>query len=193
MRLFNPKQIRLIVNLFFFILVLTTWIFVILAVNFMEIVNKNAALLSNSEVFTLLKETKEKSAQKLIKKKNLDPNNSNFSTNVDKHLPTVVYESLKYLERTPCVKQTPQIVDNFLTKLDEKFKEFNLTKVEKLQLLNQRPASAVELQCLIEDSEERFTIEQMDDLLEFVLSNLPDNQESEENFKSEALDHDSNN
>lgn len=152
----------------------------------MEIVNKNVALLSNCEVYTLLKETKEKSAQKLIKKKNFDPNNSNFSTNVDKHLPTIVYESLKYLERTPCLKQTAQTVENFLTQLDEKFKEYNLTKVEKLQLLNHRPSSAVELQCLIEDSEERFTIEQMDDLLEFVLKNLPDIKELEENFESEV-------
>ncbi|CAF0798340.1 unnamed protein product [Brachionus calyciflorus] len=158
----------------------------------MEIVNKNVALLSNSEVYTLLKETKEKSADKIIKKKNLDPNSSNFNTNVDKHLPTIVYESLKYLEKTPCVKQTPEIVANFLAKLDEKNKELNLTKVEKLQLLNQRPLSAVDLQCLIEDSEERFTIEQMDDLLDFVLNNLPDNQESEENLDSENLDQNGN-
>lgn len=145
----------------------------------MEIVNENVALLSNSEVYTLLKETKEKSTQKLIKKKN--QNNLNCSSNVDKHLPTVVYESLKYLERTPCVKQTQQTVFNFLNELDEKFKEFNLTKFEKLQILNQRPSSAVELQCLVEDSEERFTIEQMDDLLEFILNNLPDYHEFEEN------------
>lgn len=148
----------------------------------MEIVNKNVALLSNSEVYTLLKETKEKSTIKLIKKKKIDQNNLNFSSNVDKHLPTVVYESLKYLERTPCVNQTQKTVFNFLKGLDEKFKEFNLTKLEKLQILNQRPSSAVELQCLIEDSEERFTIEQMDDLLEFIVKNLPENHEFEENL-----------
>ena len=50
--------------------------------------------------------------------------------------------------------------------------EVNLTKIEKLQLINQKPSSAVELQYIIEDSEERFTLEQMDDLLEFVITSL---------------------
>lgn len=146
----------------------------------MEVLNKNVALLSNSEVYTLLKETKENLTQKLIKKKNLDANNANLnSLNVDKHLPTIVYESLRYLEKTPCVKQTPKVIEQFLQKLQEKSAEFSLTKIEKLQLINQRPASAVELQCLIEDSEERFTIEQMDELLEFVQANLPQLEDQE--------------
>jgi len=49
-----------------------------------------------------------------------------------------------------------------------------LTKAERLQLVNQRPASAVELQVLIEDNEERFSLEQMDELLQLVLDYLPD-------------------
>jgi len=145
----------------------------------MEVVNKNVAFLSNCEVFDLLKQTKENIALRLLAKKSNNLNNSinNLSLdqqniNVDKHLPTVVYESLRFLEKTACESQTPEIVANFLQKLAER-KEFKLTKVEKLQLINHRPASAVELQVLIEDSEERFTLDQMDDLLEFVMNNLP--------------------
>lgn len=134
----------------------------------MEIINKNAALLSNNEVYTLLKQTKADLTQKLIRKKNLDPNNASLNQQVDKHLPTIVYESLRYLETTPCVSQTPQIVKDFVDKLDE----FKLTKVEKLAILNHCPQSAVELQCLIEDSEERFSVEQMDALVELIQNNL---------------------
>ena len=130
----------------------------------MEILNKNSAFLSNYEVFKLLKETKEKEDSKYKANKNQP---------VDKHLPTIVYESLKYLENSSCVQQTKQIIEEFYAKC----KQYNLTKVEILQLLNQRPASAVELQLIIEDSEERFTIEQMDDLLDLINNCLPQTSE----------------
>ncbi len=92
---------------------------------------------------------------------------------IDKHLPTIVYESLKYLEKTPCIHQTSAILNDFLRKCEDYKNKFKLTKIEKLQILNLRPSSAVELQYIIEDSEERFTIEQMDELLEFIQDNLP--------------------
>jgi hypothetical protein len=141
----------------------------------MEILNKNVAFLCNNEVYSLLKQIKQDQALKLIKKKNIklaDANNID-DINIDKHLPTIVYESLRYLEKTPCVYQSTLIVNEFLRKCEEKKDQFKLTKIEKLQILNLRPSSAVELQYIIEDSEERFTIEQMDELLEFVQYNLP--------------------
>lgn len=147
----------------------------------MEILNKNTAFLSNCEVFGLLQQTKEDLARKVLAKKS--KNNTNLTDsqqiNVDKHLPTVVYESLRFLEKTPCAQQTPEVIRNFLLKLDAHPGRFKLTKIEKLQLLNHRPASAVELQVVIEDSEERFTLEQMDELLEFVLENLPSDNATE--------------
>lgn len=147
----------------------------------MEILNRNAALLSNSEVFSLLKQTKENLAIKLIKKKSSTLNNNNHNQeastlNVDKHLSTIVYESLRYLEKTACAQQTSFIVGEFLRKCSQdlaKNKGIQLTKIEKLQILNHRPTTSVDLQYLIEDSEDRFTLEQMDDLLEFVQNNLP--------------------
>lgn len=132
----------------------------------MEILNKNAGLLSNSEVYSLLKQTKADLTQKLIRKKNFDANNANLNQQVDKHLPTIVYESLRYLETTPaCVAQTSaKQIGEFTSKLGE----FDLTKAEKLAVLNHCPQSAVELQCLVENSEERFTVEQMDTLVEII-------------------------
>ena len=141
----------------------------------MEIINKNSALLSNFEVYKLLKETKEI--------QDLKYNKSINQQNIDKHLPTVVYESLKYLEKTACINYSKEIIEIFL-KQSEKFK---LTKVEKLQLLNQRPTTAVELQLLIENSEERFTIEQMDEILDFINNLLPGitKEEEEEHIEGE--------
>lgn len=154
----------------------------------MEILNKNVALLSNSEVYSLLKQTKHDLTLKVIKKKNLDANNANLNINVDKHLPTIVYESLRYLEKTPCVNQTSSVVCEFMRKLNEKSSEFPLTKVEKLLILNHCPSSAVELQCLIEDSEERFSVEQMDALLDLIQTTLPVENESAESASQDNED-----
>jgi len=152
----------------------------------MEIVNKNVSLLSNFEVFGLLQQTKEDLAHKVIEKKTNRHKTNNAvcsvelqNINIDKHLPTVIYESLRFLELTACINQSQDLISNFLRKLDARKAEFNLTKIEKLQLINQRPISAVELQVLIEDSEERFTLEQMDELLDIVLESFPIEESSE--------------
>lgn len=128
----------------------------------MEVKNECAAMLSNYEVLTLLSDLQTGKGQK-------KPNSSQT------HLATVSYETVKYLENTPCGKQSPEIISKFMMAIQP----FNLTKSEKLQLLNQRPSTAVEIQLIVEESEERLTEEQIYELLDVVKECLPGVKEEE--------------
>jgi len=128
----------------------------------MEVLNEKAAMLSNYEVYQLLQETENQNKGDKTKK------------NQPKHLvnlSTICYEARKYLEKTPCKNQSPEIIEDFLKAMQP----FNLTRAEKLQLLNLRPTTPVEIQLIIEDSEERFkTDQEIEELLNVIATKLPD-------------------
>jgi DNA-directed RNA polymerase subunit F len=128
----------------------------------MEVVKTPEILLSNYEVLSLLKEVN--TSSKKEKKQHT------FRSN----LATIVYETTKYLEDSNAaqIKDDETFRDLLL-----RLKEFNLTKSEKLDIVNHLPTSLVELQLMIEDSEERFTEEAMQDILDIVSSFI--NQELE--------------
>jgi len=130
----------------------------------MEVVSECAALLSNYEVISLLEDI------------NKGKNGHKKPNSQQQNLATVCYETLKYLEKTPCKQQNPKIIQDFCKKLEP----FKLTKAEKLQLLNQRPTTAVEIQLLIEESEERLSEEQTDKLLDIISECVPDIEGDEE-------------
>ncbi|XP_038013921.1 DNA-directed RNA polymerase III subunit RPC9 isoform X2 [Motacilla alba alba] len=100
----------------------------------MEVKDANAALLSNFEVYQLLTDLKQQRKESGKSKQSSGQQNLN----------TIMYETLKYISKTPCRYQSPETVREFLVAM----KDHKLTKAEKLQLLNHRPVSAVEIQLL---------------------------------------------
>ncbi|XP_002739426.1 DNA-directed RNA polymerase III subunit RPC9-like [Saccoglossus kowalevskii] len=123
----------------------------------MEIIDESAAMLSNYEVYTLLNEL----AVNIKGKRKANASQQNLAT--------ISYETIKYLEKTPCVEQNEEVIGDFLKCLEP----YKLTKAEKMQLLNSRPKSAVEIQLMIEESEERLTEEQTEELLDLIITKLP--------------------
>lgn len=135
----------------------------------MEVIKGNEKMLSNYEVLKILKDVKERTKQ----------------TKSNKNLATITYETINYLEG---LRNYDELKDENIIDYLEEMKKFNLTKLEKLQILNQHPNSMVELQILIEENEERFSEQAMDTILEIVQKTLPLKEEI--NIKMEVLEDD---
>lgn len=87
----------------------------------MEVKNSRSALLSNYEVYSLLKEVKCE-----LKQKDKSQKSSGLST--------VVYQTLKYLEGLPCRSQSSEAIAQFLTEL--KRREMKVEKFSIFMRLN---------------------------------------------------------
>ncbi|XP_011307403.1 DNA-directed RNA polymerase III subunit RPC9 [Fopius arisanus] len=125
----------------------------------MEVLKENSAYLSNFEVLEILKQVRGNKTQK--------------SRN---QLATITYQTVRYLEDTPCKIQNSEKIRGFLKAVES----FNLTKCEKLTLINLCPKTAIEIQLIIEESEDRLSEEQVESLLQVISTHLGEPEEPEE-------------
>ncbi|CAO3653078.1 unnamed protein product [Mucor hiemalis] len=139
----------------------------------MQIKTIRSALISNYEVLQLLEESQE--AQKQVQK--VDP-----SVEYPEHLRTIQFELTEYLKETPCSTQSPEQLANFL----ELMSRYELTRAEKLQILNLRPKSTVEIYLIIEECEERFSEEDLEEMLNNIITSLPRDDDYEEEEEEEG-------
>ena len=133
----------------------------------MEIVETCDALPCNAEVLKFLKENRAKIASK-----------SNQSKSSQAKAATVVLEALTYLEKTPAGKLSEELDSAKLNDFFSAIEKFKLSPSEKLNILNHCPGSAVEIQLLIEDSEERLSEDQVEELLQEIKIHLNGDEDS---------------
>lgn len=115
----------------------------------MDIIDPCSEFLSNYQVLNLLK-TNDLSggARKLT------------------NLATITYETISYLETTPAASSSSASISQFLDSLKEK--KYELSKLEKVQLVNLCPKDEAELNTIVDNLEEKFTEEQRGDILNLV-------------------------
>ncbi|KAF9005548.1 RNA polymerase Rpb4-domain-containing protein [Cyathus striatus] len=146
----------------------------------MEVVDPRAALLSNYEVLTLLREME---ADHLIRTKAAlrvkkddeahggPPILPGFNPMVEasENLRTIEVEAIQYLaaDYLPTTSQT----EAGIAKLIKGLASYEFTKAEKLQIVNLAPTLAVELYVIVEELEDRLG-EKMEDVLELVKGSL---------------------
>lgn len=126
----------------------------------METINANAAVLCNYEVLNLLQDIKKRSPKG--------------------QLSNVTFEAIRYLQDSPCCEQTPEKIKSLLSA----YEPFNLTKAEKLMLINNPPQKEIDVHLMVEESAERLTDEQIQEILT-IASDLP--QESGEPSESSGV------
>ena len=148
----------------------------------MEVSDVTSSLPCNAEVLQFLKENRSRLAGKSSKDKG------------QAKAATVVLETLNYLEKTPAGKlcnklSTSSKISDFIIGLEK----FKLTSSEQLQIINHCPQSQVEIQLLVEESEERLSEADVDEILDLINVHLLEENESGENLSTQQAAETENN
>ncbi|XP_050345485.1 DNA-directed RNA polymerase III subunit RPC9-like [Nymphalis io] len=120
----------------------------------METINAHAAFLCNYEVMQILQQLKDKTQKKHKR---------------EGSLATVTYETVHYLQDTECKNQLAESIQNFLKAM----KCFKLTKSEKLMMVNTPPRTELEIQLIVQESEERLSEEDVRKIIDLVNEFFP--------------------
>lgn len=118
----------------------------------MEVLDPQQTVLTNAELYNIISERK-KSLAGLSREAHGCPS-----------LRTITYETFSYLSESPAASQTEEQVRSFIKAIAA----YKLTAAEILQLINLRSTSAVEVQLVVEECEERFTEEQVNEIFAIV-------------------------
>ncbi|KAJ3518182.1 hypothetical protein NLJ89_g12 [Agrocybe chaxingu] len=144
----------------------------------MEVINPRAALLSNYEVLTLLRELESdhllRTKTALRVKKEEEAAAATGGSHVlsttshleaSENLRTIEVEAIGYLSANylPTGKQT----EEGITKLVKDLAPYGLTKAEKLQIVNLAPTTPVELYVIVEELEDRLG-DKLDEIVRYV-------------------------
>ncbi|KAF5392544.1 hypothetical protein D9757_002150 [Collybiopsis confluens] len=129
----------------------------------MEILNPRSALLSNFEVLELLRQfesehlTRTKTAIRIKKEEEAAgvPSLENpATTQTSENFRTIQIEAIQYLS-ADYLPTSSQTADG-ITHLVKDLAQYDLTKGEKLQIVNLAPTQPVELYAIVEEIEDRF-------------------------------------
>lgn len=115
----------------------------------METLKANSAFLCNYEVMQILQQLKDNTQRKHKR---------------EASLATVTYETIHYLQDTECKNQSPEAIQKFL----EAMKKYKLTKTEKLMMVNTPPRTELEIQLIVQESEERLSETDVKDIITIV-------------------------
>ncbi|KAI8920755.1 RNA polymerase Rpb4-domain-containing protein [Powellomyces hirtus] len=121
-------------------------------------------LVSNSEVLTFLTELQTDREQNVPVVNPGAPLESNL-----KDLYEIESEVVTFLRGTPCAEQDEAVIKAFM----EALRKYDLTKGEKLMLLNLRPKSIAELNPMVEDLDNRLREEEQEALVALICELLP--------------------
>lgn len=86
-----------------------------------------------------------------------------------RNLATITYETLQFLEESHCKHQSREGILAFI----QDMKPYKLTTNELLMMVNDPPTSALHIQLLVEDSEERLTEDQVNEIIEIAKKHFP--------------------
>ena len=94
------------------------------------------------------------------------------------NLETVMKEVREYLLLTPCAQQTDEQIKGLMNELGHRWgaegsSSGRLEKAEVLMMINERPENVAELDCAVEEMENRFSEEEQLEIVECVKRWLP--------------------
>jgi hypothetical protein len=133
----------------------------------MKIEEERAKLLSNFEILEHLKEIQQQNNWRATDKK--------FKRSFNPDLEVITKDLSSYLSKTPAQTQTADKITQCMKDLSK----YQLEKIEKLQIINSTPYSLVNLYAVIEECDQRFSEDEINDLLEIIHCHFPQ-QEAEQ-------------